>query len=105
VATKYKGKGKLVPIANTPMINVSADTDCYYCNGKGHCKRNCPKYLEDLKIENVSKASVSSTFVVEVNVATSINDSVIDTESCAHICSNMQALKNRRKLRNKEVQL
>jgi hypothetical protein len=104
-APKYKGKGKLVQIANTPMINVSADTDCYYCNGKGHWKRNCPKYLEDLKIENVSKASVSSTFVVEVNVATSINDWVIVTRSCAHICSNMQALKNRRKLRNKEIQL
>jgi DnaJ-class molecular chaperone len=88
-APKYKGKGKLVPIANTPMINVSADTDCYYCNGKGHWKRNCPKYLEDLKIENVSKASVSSTFVVEVNVAISINDWVIVTRSCAHICSNM----------------
>jgi hypothetical protein len=44
-------------------------------------------------------------FVIEVNVVTSIYDWVLDTGSCAHICSNMEALKNRRKLRNKEIQL
>jgi hypothetical protein len=29
----------------------------------------------------------------------------LNTGSCAHICSNIEALKNRRKLHNKEVQL
>lgn len=34
-----------------------------------------------------------------------LNDSVLDTGSCAHIRSNMHALRNKRKLRNKEIQL
>jgi len=92
VAPKYKGKGKKVPNQNTSKINVSAYYDCYYCNGKCHWKRDYPKYLADLKSGIVSKPSISDTFVVEVNVATSINDWVLDTGSCAHICSNMKAL-------------
>ena len=101
---KYKGNGKLVPGTNSPKINVSANSDCYF-NSKGHWKRNCPKYLGDMKFENVSKVSVSSIYVIEINVATSLNDWVLYTGSCAHICTNMHALRNKRKLRNKEVQL
>ncbi|XP_078169206.1 uncharacterized protein LOC144563596 [Carex rostrata] len=105
VAPKYQGKGKKVLKPNPPKIKVAASSECYYCNSKGHWKRNCLKYLADLKSGKVSKASTSGIFVIEVNVATSINDWVLDTGSCAHICSNMQVLKNRRKLRNKEIQL
>ena len=45
MAIKYKGKGKLVLGTNSPKINVSANSDCYFSNSKGHWKRNCPKYL------------------------------------------------------------
>ena len=65
---KYKGKGKQVPNQNTPKIKVSATSDCYYYNGKSHWKRNCPKYLADLKSGIVSKASISDTFVVKVTL-------------------------------------
>ena len=58
-----------------------------------------------MKFENVSKVSVSSIYVIEINIATSLNDWVLGTESCAHICTNMYALRNKRKIRNKEVQL
>ena len=92
-AIKYKGKGKLVPGTNSPKINVSANSDCYFSNNKGHWKRNCPEYLGDMKFENVSKVSVSGIYVIEINVATSLNDWVLDTGSCAHICTNMHALK------------
>jgi hypothetical protein len=44
-------------------------------------------------------------FIVEVNVVISIYDWVLDTGSCTRICSNMEALKNRRKLHNKKIQL
>ena len=64
-------------------------------------KRN----LVDLKAENVSETSGSGKIVIELNVATSQNDWVLDTGSCAHICMNFQALSHERKLRNKEVQL
>ena len=70
MAIKYKGKGKLVPGTNSPKINVSANSDCYFSNSKGHWKRNCLKYLVDLKSGKVSKASVLGIFVIEVNIAT-----------------------------------
>jgi hypothetical protein len=54
---------------------------------------------------NVLKNSTSDIFIVEINVVTSIHDWVLDTGSCAHICSNIEVLKNKRKLRNKEIQL
>ena len=25
------------------------ETECFYCKGTGHWKRNCPKYLADMK--------------------------------------------------------
>ena len=102
-AQKYKGKGKSVVQATTPKIKVYANSDCYYCNGKGHWKRNCPKYLADLKVGNVPHASGSGMTVIEINVATSLNDWVLDTGSCAHICSNVKTLKIERKLSNREV--
>ena len=100
---KYKGKGKLVLGTNSPKIKVSANSDCYFSNNKSHWKRNCPKNLEDLKSGRVSEVSVSGINVIEVNIATSLNDLVLGTGSCAHICTNMYALRKKRKLRNKEV--
>jgi hypothetical protein len=37
----------------------------------------------------VPKTSTSGIFIVEVNVVISIHNWVLDTESCAHIYSNM----------------
>jgi gag-polypeptide of LTR copia-type len=105
VALKYKSKRKMVPNQNTPRAKASSTSDSFCCQSKGHWKRNCPKYLEVVRTGNVLKNSTSDIFVVEVNVVTSIHDCILDTGSCAHICSNMEALKNKRKLRNKEIQL
>jgi hypothetical protein len=104
VALKYKGKGKMIPNQNTPKIKVSSTSD-YSKYLEGHWKRNCPKYLEVVRTENILKTSISNSFIVEVNIITSIHDWVLDTGSYAHICLNMQALNNRRKVRNKEIQL
>jgi hypothetical protein len=103
-ALKYKSKGKMVPNRNTPKAKTFSTSDCFCCQSKGHWKMNCPKYLEVMRTENVLKNSTSDIFVVEVNVVTSIHDWVLDIELCAHICSNMEALKNMRKLRNTEIQ-
>ena len=42
--------------AKAPVENGSKDkknspsnVECFYCKGKGHWKRNCPKYLSDKK--------------------------------------------------------
>jgi hypothetical protein len=60
---------------------------------RGHWKRNCPQFLEDKKNGNVP--SSSGILVIEINFATSISHWMLDTDLCAHIYSNVQALKNK----------
>ncbi|KAK1607996.1 hypothetical protein QYE76_031669 [Lolium multiflorum] len=50
-----KGGKKAAAHPEKPKGGPKPDTDCYYCNGKGHWKRNCPKYLADLKSGLVKK--------------------------------------------------
>ncbi|KAK1650439.1 hypothetical protein QYE76_068244, partial [Lolium multiflorum] len=50
-----KGGKKAVAPPEKPKGGPKPDTDCYYCNGKGHWKCNCPKYLADLKSGLVKK--------------------------------------------------
>ena len=32
-----------------PKNGPKPETECFYCKGSGHWKRNCPKYLADKK--------------------------------------------------------
>ncbi|KAK1615224.1 hypothetical protein QYE76_020741 [Lolium multiflorum] len=50
-----KGGKKAAAPPEKPKGGPKPDTDCYYRNGKGHWKRNCPKYLADLKSGLVKK--------------------------------------------------
>ncbi|KAK1663046.1 hypothetical protein QYE76_051205, partial [Lolium multiflorum] len=57
---KSKGKNKKSgkKAATTPVKPKSGpkpDAECYYCKEKGHWKRNCSKYLADLKSGLVKK--------------------------------------------------
>ncbi|KAJ4744919.1 Transposon Ty1-NL2 Gag-Pol polyprotein [Rhynchospora pubera] len=110
---KGKGKGpvtpqgpaKGAPVGSKKKKNpASSETVCYYCSNKGHWKRNCPRYLADKKAGTV-QPSTSGIFVIETLLATSHTDWVFDTGSCAHICRNVQVLRNRRRLEKGEVQL
>ncbi|KAK1614528.1 hypothetical protein QYE76_020045 [Lolium multiflorum] len=53
---KFKKGGKK---AATPPVKPKSgpkpDAECYYCKEKGHWKRNCSKYLADLKSGLVKK--------------------------------------------------
>lgn len=44
----------------------------------------------------VKAESIGREIIIEVNLVTSITDQVLDIESYIHICSNLQALKDRR---------
>ncbi|KAK1694598.1 hypothetical protein QYE76_011295 [Lolium multiflorum] len=44
-----KGGKKVAAPPEKPKAGPKPETVCYYCQGKGHWKRNCSKYLADLK--------------------------------------------------------
>ena len=56
---KKKGKGKkgnfkknskqVATPGKKPKFGPKPETECFYCKGTGHWKRNCPKYLADKK--------------------------------------------------------
>ena len=46
----FKKNGKQVAIlVKKPISGPKPETECFYCKGTGHWKRNCPKYLADKK--------------------------------------------------------
>jgi hypothetical protein len=51
---KKNGKTVAAPVKK-PKAGPKPETECFYCNGNGHWKRNCPKYLVDKKAGNVNK--------------------------------------------------
>ncbi|KAK1608936.1 hypothetical protein QYE76_032609 [Lolium multiflorum] len=50
-----KGGKKVAAPPEKPKAGPKPETVCYYCQGKGHWKRNCTKYLADLKSGHVKK--------------------------------------------------
>ncbi|KAK1606222.1 hypothetical protein QYE76_029895 [Lolium multiflorum] len=50
-----KGGKKAAAPPEKPKAGPKPDAGCYYCKKKGHWKRNCPKYLADLKSGLVKK--------------------------------------------------
>jgi hypothetical protein len=52
-----------------------------------------------------SALKINDVLIIEVNLMTFISDWVLDTGSCAHICSNMQSLRNKRLLGKGEMLL
>ncbi|KAK1609635.1 hypothetical protein QYE76_033308 [Lolium multiflorum] len=59
-----KGGKKAAAPPEKPKGGPKPDTDCYYCNGKGHWKRNFPKYLADLKSGLVKKKKETVAFTL-----------------------------------------
>ncbi|KAK1685102.1 hypothetical protein QYE76_045950, partial [Lolium multiflorum] len=69
---KSKGKNKKSgKKAATPPVKPKSgpkpDAECYYCKEKGHWKRNCSKYLADLKsgLVKKKKEEMRNTFTID----------------------------------------
>ncbi|KAK1600863.1 hypothetical protein QYE76_017950 [Lolium multiflorum] len=60
-----KGGKKAHAPHEKPKADPKPDTVCYYCKEKGHWKRNCPKYLADLKSGHVKERSEGKIFVAK----------------------------------------
>ena len=99
-----KKSGK--PVANPPKkpkAGPKPETECFYCKGMGHWKRNCPKYLADKKAGK-EKSGIFDIHVIDVYLTGSRSSAwVFDTGSVAHICNSKQELRNRRRLAKDEV--
>ena len=101
---KFKKGGKKVATpAKKPKAGPDPDTECFYCKGSGHWKRNCPKYLADLKAGNVKKG-ILDIHVIDVYLTSTRSSAwVFDTGSVANIYNSKQELQNKRRLARDEV--
>ena len=97
-----KGKGKKgnfkknnKPVATQgkkPKSGPKPETECFYCKGTGHCKRNCPKYLADKKDGKVK--GIFDIHVIDVYLTNACSSAwVFDTGSIAHISNSKQGLR------------
>ena len=93
---KKNGKGKKKGNFKNNVKQVVAqekkpksETECFYCKGNRHWKRNCPKYLADKKAGNTK--GICDIHVIDVYLTNARSSTwVFDTGSVANICnSNM----------------
>ena len=106
---KKKGKGKkgifkkndkqVVAQVKKPKSGPKPETECFYCKGTGHWKRNCPK-LADKKDGKVNKG-ICDIHVYLTNARSSTW--VFDTVSVANICNSKQGLWIKRRLAKDEL--
>ena len=85
----FKKNGK--PVAaqeKKPKSGPKPETECFYCKGTGHWKRNCPNYLADKKDVKVNKG-IFDIHVIDEYVTNARSSAwVFDTDSVAHICNS-----------------
>src|SRR4051812_27319271 len=92
---KKKGKGKkgnfkknvkqVAAQVKKPKYGPKPETECFYCKGTGHWKRNCPKYLADKKDGKVNKG-ICDIHVIDVCLTNARSSTwVFDTGSVANI--------------------
>ncbi|KAK1609237.1 hypothetical protein QYE76_032910 [Lolium multiflorum] len=70
-----KGGKKAATPPMKPKNGPKPDADCYYCKEKGHRKRNCSKYLADLKSGLVKKKKEGWASSKQCTVAKSSTES------------------------------
>ena len=87
-----KNDKQVVTPRKKPKAGLKPETECFYCKGTGHWKRNCPKYLADKKDGQVNKG-IFDIHVIDVYL-TSIRSTpwVFDTGSVAKISNSKQEL-------------
>ena len=95
----FKKNGKSVAGSEKKTKAVpKPDTECFYCKGSGHWKRNCPKFMADKKDGKV-KTGICDIHVIDVYLTSSRSSAwVFDTGSVAHICNSKQGLWIKRRL-------
>ena len=81
-----------------PKAGPKPETECFYCKGNDHWKRNYPKDLVDKKDGKVNK-SIFDIHVIDVYfTGVHSNPRVFDTCSAAKISNSKQELQNEQRL-------
>nr|KAJ0192103.1 hypothetical protein LSAT_V11C800449100 [Lactuca sativa] len=88
----------------TPKTKPTPDDDCFHYNENGHWKRNCPKYLEELKNIKANQVGTLGIYVIELH-AFRTNSWVFNTGSGTNICNDLHGLRNVRELRDGNLEL
>ena len=79
------------------------ETECFYCKGTGHWKRNYPKYLADKKDGKVNKG-IFDIHVIDVYLTRARSSTwVFDTGSVAKSSNSKRELQNKQRLVKDEV--
>ncbi|KAI3720980.1 hypothetical protein L2E82_31980 [Cichorium intybus] len=89
--------------SHIPCVANPDEANCFYCKEKGHWKRSCPKYLQDVKDGKV-KPSTAGIYTISKNSPSS-NSWVLDTGCGFHICSDLQGLKESREVEHGRLNL
>ena len=99
---KKNGKQVVTPVKK-PKAGPKPETECFYCKGNGHWKRNYPKYLVDKKGGKVNKG-IFEIHVIDVYLTSARSSPwVFDTCSVAKISNSKQELQNKQRLGEGEV--
>ena len=97
---KKKGKGKkgnfkkisrqVAAQGKKPKSGPKPETECFYCKGSGHWKRNCPKYLANKKDGKVNQG-ICDIHVIDVYLTRARSSTLVfDPGSVANICNSKQ---------------
>ena len=91
-----KGKGK----KNNPK-DKKPKGKCFHCGVEDHWKRNCNKYLSELKDKKKGKYDllVSEACLVEDD----LSPWIVDSRATNHVCSSLQMLSSSREVADRDV--
>src|SRR6266516_3001370 len=99
---KKNGKKVATPMKK-PIDGPKPRTECFYCKGNGHWKRNYPNYLADKKDGKVNKGIFDIHIIDVYFTSVHSNPRVFDTGSVTKISNLKEELQNEQRLVKGEV--
>ena len=108
-SSKNKKKRKITKqkgwVSKKKVKETSSKGTCFHCGKEGHWKRNCKAYMESKRKVACDAPTPSSIYVIEVNTVSYGNLRVLGTGYGSHICTDIQGLRDSRKLTKGESDL
>ncbi|KAL9230639.1 hypothetical protein vseg_005966 [Gypsophila vaccaria] len=102
---KAQPKPRSGPGESSSSKSKGADVECHHCHKTGHWRRNCPKYIEDIKAGRVTAHGMTSYIhMIEINHASS-STWVFDTGCGSHLCNHFQGLRDVQRLEKGDIDL